>query len=52
MPQYFLSGFVLEVIFVVLICLFRGHSTTTWMFFYDLLPPPPCVDSFYILSVD
>ena len=32
----------------------RGHSTTTWTEFCHSLnaPPPPFVDSFYILSVD
>ena len=30
----------------------RGHSTTTWTEFCHFLPPSPCVDSFYTLSVD
>ena len=30
----------------------RGHSTTTWTEFCHFLTPPPCVDSFYTLSVD
>ena len=29
-----------------------GHSTTTWTEFCHFLPHPPCVDSFYTLSVD
>ena len=32
--------------------LVRGHSTTTWTEFCHFLTPPPCVDSFYTLSVD
>ena len=30
----------------------RGHSTTSWTEFFHFLTPPPCVDSFYTLSVD
>ena len=31
----------------------RGHSTTTWTEFCQFpTPPPPCVDSFYTISVD
>ena len=30
----------------------RGHSTTTWTEFCHFFPPPPCVASFYTLSVD
>ena len=31
----------------------RGHSTTTWTeFCHFLMPPPPCMGSFYTLRVD
>ena len=30
----------------------EGHSTTTWTEFCHFLTPPPCVDSFYALSVN
>ena len=36
----------------ILLILVRGHSTTTWTEFCHFLTPPPCVDSFYTLSVD
>ena len=30
----------------------KGHSTTTWTNFCHFLTPPPCIDSFYTLSVN